>query len=72
MQVLIPLNKMSVADKVEAMEEIWADLARNASDVPSPTWHADVLRMRESLISKGSARFLNIDEAKQAVRDRIK
>ncbi len=72
MQVLIPLNKMSVADKVEAMEEIWADLARNASDVPSPTWHADVLRMRESRISKGSARFLNIDEAKQAVRDRIK
>ena len=72
MQLVIPLNKMSIADKVEAMEAIWADLARNASNVPSPAWHADVLRGRENRIADGSAHFLNIDEAKLAVRERIK
>jgi hypothetical protein len=57
---------------LEAVEEIWADLSRNASDMPSPAWHADVLCVRENRISEGSSRFLNIAEAKQAVREQIK
>ncbi len=72
MQLVIPLNEMSTTDKIEAMEEIWVDLSRNASNVPSPAWHADVLCVREIRISEGSSRFLNIAEAKQAVRERIK
>ncbi|NLW82191.1 MAG: addiction module protein [Desulfovibrionales bacterium] len=72
MQLVIPLDNMSVSDKMEAMEEIWADLSRNVSDVPSPAWHADVLCVRESRISEGTSRFLDIAEAKQAVRERIK
>ena len=72
MQLVIPLNKMSATDKLEAMEEIWADLSRNASDVPFPAWHADILCVRESRISEGSSRFLDIAEAKQAVQERIK
>jgi len=72
MQLVIPLNRMSATDKVEAMEEIWADLSRNAADVPSPAWHADVLCVREDRISEGTSRFLDIAEAKQAVREQIK
>jgi len=72
MQLVIPLNEMSATDKLEAIEEIWADLSRNASDMPSPAWHADVLCVRENRISEGSSRFLNIAEAKQAVREQIK
>ena len=72
MQIAIPLDRMSTTDKLRAIEEIWADLARASEDVPSPSWHADVLRAREQRIADGTSRFLDIAEAKQAVRERLK
>jgi hypothetical protein len=71
MRATIPLDKMSATDKLQAIEEIWADLSRVSADVPSPAWHADVLRARERRIADGSSRFLGIAEAKAAVRERI-
>ena len=71
MSIAIPLERMSAMDKLQAIEEIWSDLARVSADVPSPSWHADVLRAREQRITDGRSRFLDIDEAKQAVRERL-
>ena len=71
MNIAIPLGRMSATDKLQAIEEIWSDLARVSEDVPSPSWHADVLRAREQRIADGTSRFLDIGEAKQAVRERI-
>ena len=71
MNIAIPLERMSAMDKLQAIEEIWSDLARVSEDVPSPSWHADVLRAREQRITDGRSRFLDIDEAKQAVRERL-
>ncbi|MFO1492809.1 MAG: addiction module protein [Kiritimatiellia bacterium] len=72
MHITIPLDKMTAADKLQAMEEIWANLSLVADDVPSPTWHADVLRAREQRISDGRSRFLDITEAKAVVRELIR
>jgi hypothetical protein len=44
--ISIPLDKMSLAEKLEAMEAIWADLSRNPSQVPVPDWHREVLKAR--------------------------
>nr|VFJ93679.1 MAG: Putative addiction module component [Candidatus Kentron sp. LFY]VFJ93732.1 MAG: Putative addiction module component [Candidatus Kentron sp. LFY] len=71
MQIAIPLEQMSVTDKLQAIEEIWTDLASQSENVPSPSWHTDVLRAREQRIADGTSRFLDIQEAKQAVRERI-
>ena len=72
MRVTIPLDKMSAADKLQAIEEIWADLSVVPEDVPSPAWHADVLRAREERISDGRSRFLDMAQAKAAVREQIR
>ncbi|OGV62496.1 MAG: addiction module antitoxin RelB [Lentisphaerae bacterium RIFOXYC12_FULL_60_16] len=72
MHIAIPLSRMSAIDKLQAIEEIWSDLVRSSEAVPSPSWHADVLRAREQRIADGSSCFLDVDEAKQAVRERIK
>ena len=72
MHIAIPLDQMSPTDKLQAIEEIWSDLARAPEDVPSPSWHADVLRAREQRIADGTSRFLDVPEAKQAVRERLK
>jgi hypothetical protein len=71
MQLTIPLEQMSVEDKLQAIEEIWADLAGKPENMPSPSWHVDVLLAREKRISDGTSHFLDIAEAKEAVRRRI-
>ncbi len=72
MHITIPLDKMSATDKLQAIEHIWADLSMVSEDVPSPAWHTDVLRAREERISDGRSRFLDIEQAKAAVRDQIR
>ncbi len=72
MRFSIPLEQMSVEDKLQAIEEIWADLAGIPDSVPSPSWHANILKAREESISKGISQFLDIAEAKKAVRDQLK
>jgi hypothetical protein len=72
MHLAIPLQQMTAVDKLQAIEEIWADLVRKSEDVPSPAWHGDVLRAREQRVADGTARFLDIDDAKRAVREQIK
>jgi len=72
MHLDIPLEQMSVEDKLQAIEEIWADLASIPENIPSPPWHADVLRARENRISEGRSHFLDIAEAKKAVREQLK
>jgi hypothetical protein len=72
MRLSIQLDQMSVEDKLQAIEVIWADLAGTPENIPSPSWHADVLRVREKRISEGTANFLDIAEAKKAVRELLK
>ncbi|MDD2599852.1 MAG: addiction module protein [Kiritimatiellae bacterium] len=72
MQITIPLERMSTIEKLQAIEGIWSDLAHVSEDVPSPAWHDDVLRAREERIANSTSRFMEISEAKQAVRERIK
>ncbi len=72
MHVTIPLDRMSAIDKLQAIEEIWADLSMVSEDVPLPAWHADVLRAREERISDGRSRFLDIAQAKAVVREQIR
>mgnify|MGYP001153993312 FL=1 len=53
----IPLNKMTINEKLRAIEEIWEDLLRDSENVPSPAWHADVLSAREQRIRDGKSHF---------------
>ena len=71
MQVTLPLDKMTTAEKLRAIEEIWDDLTRTPEDVPSPAWHADVLRAREDRVREGSSRFGDWAEAKRRIRERV-
>jgi gamma-glutamyl phosphate reductase len=72
MERTLPLNKMTTADKLRALEEIWDDLCRRAEEIPSPAWHADVLQAREKRIREGSSRFTDWKDAKRKIRDRVK
>lgn len=72
MGLALRLDKMTVRDKLQALEEIWNDLCRSAKAIPSPSWHADVLRAREKRIRQGTSRFTEWTEAKQKIRRRTR
>lgn len=67
----IHLNKMTTSDKLRALEEIWDDLQRTTAEIPSPSWHADVLHARERRIRQGKSQFRDWPDAKRYIRERL-
>lgn len=67
----LPLEQMTVEEKLQVMEEIWSALSRNQDQVPVPQWHKDVLDRREKLIEEGKATFVDWETAKKRIADRI-
>jgi hypothetical protein len=66
MNAALPLEKMTVAEKLQAMEELWADLSRDES-FESPAWHEKVLKERA-----GQKNFMDWEAAKKQLRARLK
>ena len=40
----LQLDKMSTAEKLIAMEELWQELSKNAVSVSVPNWHRELLQ----------------------------
>ena len=72
METGLPLERMTVAEKLRAMEALWADLSRNADAFDSPAWHADVLREREKRVREGQESYVDWETAKKELRDRLR
>jgi hypothetical protein len=71
MKAELPLEDMSIAEKLEVMETLWADLSRRAPDQAVPAWHAEVLAERERRLAAGQESVLDWDEAKRRLRREI-
>ena len=56
------ISRMSVAERLQAMEQLWDALCRSESEVPSPDWQADVLADRKARAERGDARFLTLEQ----------
>jgi hypothetical protein len=72
MSIDLPLDKMTLAEKLEAMELLWADISRNPAALPSPAWHRDVLEERRRLVAEGRLKFLDWDTAMAELREEIR
>ena len=71
MQVTIPLDRMTTLEKLRVIEDVWDDLCHSKEEIPSPAWHADVLRFREHQVRNGETTFLELNEAKRVLRERL-
>ena len=68
-EITLPLEKMTVAEKLEVMELIWADLAKKPNDIPSPAWHGEHLKSVEKALADGTDWFIDLDEAERRIRE---
>jgi len=72
MEVELPLDKMTIADKFRTLETIWESLKQAPVDVPVPAWHADVLKARRMRAKDGSATYGDWADAKRRIRERTR
>ncbi len=71
MNTAIKLDKMTTAEKIRTMEDLWDDLCRHADNLPSPAWHLDLLENRDESILAGEAKFEDWETAKKAIREKL-
>ena len=67
----LPLEKMSVEEKLQAMESLWDDLCSKAGVMPSPAWHEDVLAERQAMQERGDDHSEDWDAAKRNIRNKL-
>lgn len=68
MAIDLPLASMSTAEKLAAMEAIWADLSQHPDELESPQWHGDVLAARAKRLAEGKTGFTDWEAAKEEIR----
>jgi hypothetical protein len=72
MSINLPLESMTLADKLAAMECLWADISRRPADLPSPSWHKEILDHRRQLVAEGKLKFLDWDTAIADLRKELR
>jgi hypothetical protein len=71
MDMVLPLSEMTTADKLQTMELLWDDLCRTPENLPTPTWHGEVLAAREQLLRDGKTQFCDFEEACDRLRKTV-
>ena len=68
----VQIERMSLAEKLKAMELIWQSLAHNPERVESPHWHKTVLETRLARVEAGKGKFLTVAQLKKRLAKRGK
>ena len=67
MPTTLPIDQMTLAEKLLAMEALWDDLCRREAGLPVLQWHQDLLDERERLVRDGKAQFHDWETAKRRI-----
>lgn len=69
MSIELHLESMSVAEKLQVMEMVWASLCRKPADVIAPAWHEEVLKERTQRLEAGEASVSKWSDARRRLQD---
>ena len=67
MNISLPLDEMTVEEKLQLMEALWDDLSRHADEMEPPAWHGELLAEREAAVARGDEAFEDWETAKQRI-----
>jgi len=67
----LPLQEMTLQEKLAVMESIWEDLRSSPEAVPSPAWHKKILAGRRQRAKSGKSKFLDWETAKASIRNKL-
>ncbi len=69
MSMNLPLETMTVGEKLYALESIWASLCQTPTEIGIPEWHAEILDERSEKLTAGTSIVTPWEEAKQRLQD---
>jgi len=72
MSKTLPLEEMTLQEKLSAMDLLWDDLTRSPDAIESPDWHRTILDERRQRAADGSAQFQDWETAKAEIRNKIR
>lgn len=72
MTIHLPLAQMTLEEKLEVMEALWADLAKQHPEAVSPPWHREMLQERKRLVEEGKLKFENWETAYADLRNELR
>ena len=61
------IERMSVAERLQAIDQLWDSLTHH-DEITSPGWHEDVLLDRKARAQRGDAKFLTLDQLRSRLR----
>ena len=67
----IQIEKLSRAEKLQAMEALWDALSSAEDEVESPSWHGDLLKETATRVAAGQERIADWEVAKRELRKRF-
>lgn len=67
---VLALDRMTVEEKLKAVEMLWDDLCRNEKQIPVADWQKELLDERQRQIESGEARFSDWESAKKRIHER--
>jgi putative addiction module component (TIGR02574 family) len=70
-RVDLPVSRLSLAQKLDLMETLWADLTRDEAKLKSPAWHEAVLRNREEAFQAGKVAASDWEQAKKRIKKKV-
>ena len=62
------ISRMSVTERLQAMEQLWDALCHDTKEMSSPDWHQTVLADRKARVASGEAKFLTLEQLKSRLR----
>ncbi len=62
--VTLAIDEMTIEEKLQTMEALWADLCRHQEALPVHRWQTDILDERQRLVEEGKAHFMEWEQAK--------
>lgn len=68
----LPLDQMTIDEKLAMIEQIWEDLAAHQEAIPVAAWHGEVLAERERAVAAGTAGFHDLDDSIRRIAARLK
>jgi len=58
------ISKMSVLERIQAMEALWDSLDHESVGFKPAKWHKGMLSERRQIIQSGNAHFISLEELK--------
>ena len=71
MNLTLPLDQMTVSDKLQTMESLWDNLCETSDELLSSPWHGDVLAERDNRLAMGAEAVYDWNDAKKRIRETI-